>query len=65
MTTKYLTLDQLLAYQTPVQRSTEWFELRSKYLTSSDLGTVLGLNKYKSVEELYNEKFLLNKSVKN
>ena len=61
MTTKYLTLDQLLAYQTPVQRSTEWFELRSKYLTSSDLGTVLGLNKYKSVEELYNEKTGLSK----
>ena len=55
-TPTYLTLGQLLAYQTPVQRSAEWFELRSKYLTSSDLGTVLGFNKYKSVEELYNEK---------
>ena len=61
MSTKYLTLDQLLAYQTPVQRSAEWFELRSKYLTSSDLGTVLGFNKYKSVEELYNEKTGLSK----
>ena len=61
MSTKYLTLDQLLAYQTPVQRSAEWFELRSKYLTSSDLGTILGFNKYKSVEELYNEKTGLSK----
>ena len=53
---KYLSMEQFLNFKTPVQRSTEWFELRSNYLTSSDLGTVLGKNKYKSIEDLYNEK---------
>ena len=52
----YLTLEQVKAYKTPIQRSPEWFSLRSQYLTSSDLGTVLGKNKYKTSEELFNEK---------
>jgi len=32
------------------QRSTDWYTTRKKYLTSSDLGSVLGLNKYESRE---------------
>ena len=52
----YLSTEQILNYKTPEQRSPEWFTLRSNFLTSSDLGTVLGLNKYKSAEELFNEK---------
>ena len=52
----YLSMEQILNYKTPEQRSPEWFALRSNFLTSSDLGTVLGLNKYKSAEELFNEK---------
>ena len=58
---KYLTIEKLVSYNTPVQRSKEWFDLRSRYLTSSDLGTVLGKNKYKSAEELYNEKIGVSK----
>ena len=53
---RYLTMEQLLNFKTPEQRSPEWFAMRSNYLTSSDLGTVLGLNKYKTAEELFNEK---------
>ena len=52
----YLTLQQVLEYKTPIQRSDEWFQLRKRFLTSSDLGTVFGKNKYKSAEELFNEK---------
>ena len=52
----YLTIDEVQSYTTPVQRSAEWFSLRSNYLTSSDLGTVLGKNKYKTAEQLFNEK---------
>lgn len=51
-----LTIEQVLNYKTPVQRSDEWFQLRTKFLTSSDLGTVLGKNKYKTATELFNEK---------
>ena len=47
---RYLTMEQLLNFKTPEQRSPEWFAMRSNYLTSSDLGTVLGLNKYKTAE---------------
>ena len=53
---KYLTLDEVLQYKTPIQRSDEWFQLRKRFLTSSDLGTVFGTNKYKTPEELFNEK---------
>ena len=53
---RYLTMEQLLNFKTPEQRSPEWFAMRSNYSTSSDLGTVLGLNKYKTAEELFNEK---------
>ena len=52
----YLTLQQVLEYKTPIQRSDEWFQLRKRFLTSSDLGTVFGKNKYKSALELFNEK---------
>ena len=58
---KYLTLDEVLQYKTPIQRSDEWFQLRKRFLTSSDLGTVFGTNKYKTPEELFNEKIGINK----
>jgi len=38
------------------QRSAEWFKKRENFLTSSDLGSVLGFNKFKSREEVLQTK---------
>lgn len=40
------------------QRTSEWYEMRKKRLTASDLGTILGINKY---EQQY--KIILKKTV--
>ena len=42
------TVEDVLNILQPEQRSPEWYALREQYLTSSDLGAVLGLNKYQS-----------------
>lgn len=41
-------LANILERQLPSQRSPEWYASRELYLTSSDLGSVLGLNKYQT-----------------
>ena len=51
-----LTIQKVIEYQSAPQRSEEWFEQRRQHLTSSDLGTVLGLNKYKTCATLFHEK---------
>jgi len=45
-------LNQLLVLSetSTEQRTTDWYTTRKKYLTSSDLGSVLGLNKYETRE---------------
>lgn len=46
------TVKQILSVPQPEQRSPEWYSMREKYLTSSDLGTVLGLNRYQTREDV-------------
>jgi len=38
------------------QQSDEWFKFRSEGIGSSDIGTLMGLNKYKSIRKLWLEK---------
>ena len=38
------------------QRSKEWYSKRIKMITASDVGTILGYNKYNSSNELINKK---------
>ena len=52
-------IQKILNVFQPEQRTKEWYDLREKYLTSSDLGAVLGLNRYTSREDV-----LLKKSGK-
>ena len=46
------TVEDVLNILQPEQRSPEWYALREQYLTSSDLGAVLGLNKYQSRDDV-------------
>ena len=46
------------------QRSPEWFEQRKDKLTSSDAGTVLGLNPYSSYKEVLFDKCGIHKEFK-
>lgn len=43
---------KLRAIVLPEQRSDAWYEFRKKHLTASDTGTILGLNKYSTPEEV-------------
>jgi putative phage-type endonuclease len=43
--------DKLRAVILPEQRSKEWFDMRNGAITASDIGTVLGDNKYEKVYE--------------
>jgi putative phage-type endonuclease len=46
-------IDKILkACDSGEQRSPEWFAMRENFLTASDLGSVLGLNKFKSRNEV-------------
>ena len=62
MHTTILTIEQVIEHHCAPQRSDEWFEQRRQHLTSSDLGTVLGLNKYKSSKTLLHEKCSKNEN---
>lgn len=45
-------LANILAVPQPEQRSPEWYATRENFLTSSDIGTVLGHNKYQTREDV-------------
>lgn len=52
---------ELLEIPQPAQRTKEWFEQRMNALTSSDVDTVLGLNKYSKPEDVLFKKCGLGK----
>jgi putative phage-type endonuclease len=45
-------IDFLLHVMQYEQRSVEWYSVRTKYLTSSDVASVLNLNKYQTRDEI-------------
>ncbi|AOM63453.1 putative lambda-type exonuclease [Heterosigma akashiwo virus 01] len=45
-------IEQIKTVRQCKQKSVEWLKQRESYLTSSDLGTVLGLNPYSNAEEV-------------
>ena len=48
--------DYLLTLDQPEQLSDAWFAIRKKMLTASDIGSILGLNKYSSANAIIKKK---------
>ena len=48
--------EHLLTLYQPEQRSPEWFEMRKGMLTASDIGSILGINKYSSINQIIKKK---------
>lgn len=62
---RYAQFCRLLRQEQPEQRSQEWFDMRNNMITASNVGSCLGLDKYKSKNEVLKGKCLGNTFTEN
>lgn len=62
---RYAQFRKLLQMEQPEQRSQEWYDMRNNMITASNIGSCLGLDKYKSRNEVLKGKCLGNTFTEN